>query len=540
MKRRRGGSAGVRLRRGVQVAALLGFFALVLAARPVPGEAPGGWLGVAFYLDPLIPLVTLLAAHSVLPAFGLALATVVLTLLLGRVFCGWICPLGTLHAAAGRFCDRWRPRGAERWSRWQLAKYFVLALLVVMAALGASWLIIFDPLVLLYRTTTTALLPAVQWAAEEGALAVYKGDPGVGEWRVARWTEPAYAFVRDHVFVTPNQAFIGGGLLLGLFLVLLGLNYFRRRFWCRYLCPLGALLGILSWRPWITRRVDAGVCNSCDVCGMTCHGAAASKPGTGWKPQECLGCLNCTDSCARDGLQFTFAPIWRRRRDEEAIDVSRRGLLAAVLVGGAGAALLKITPQGRGATFHAQLIRPPGARAEDDFLDRCTACGLCMKICPTGGLQPAWFEAGLAGLWTPRLVPRIGYCDYECNRCGDVCPTGAIAPLDLAAKKEMRIGLAAFDPSRCLPYAFGRDCMVCEEHCPVPEKAIYFLPVDVTTRAGETVTVQRPYVDPERCIGCGICESVCPFQDMPAIRVTSANESRHEGNQPILPGGGYY
>jgi len=156
-----------------------------------------------------------------------------------------------------------------------------------------------------------------------------------------------------------------------------------------------------------------------------------------------------------------------------------------------------------------------------------------MKVCPTGGLQPCGLEMGLESLWTPRLVPQIGYCDYGCNRCGFVCPTEAIRPLPLIEKQQTRLGLATFDTSRCIPYAYGRDCMVCEEHCPIPDKAIYFLEVEITDRQGQKRLIKRPYVDATKCIGCGVCESVCVFRDRPAIRVTSANESRNSKNQPI-------
>jgi len=159
-----------------------------------------------------------------------------------------------------------------------------------------------------------------------------------------------------------------------------------------------------------------------------------------------------------------------------------------------------------------------------------------MKACPTNGLQPTGLDAGLEGLWTPKLVPRIGYCEYNCNLCGQVCPTEAIQPLTIKQKQETRLGLAQFERSRCLPWAYARECMVCEEHCPVPSKAIYFIPAEVKRRDGTTVIIKQPYVDPNLCIGCGICEAKCVFRDRPAVRVTSSNETRHPNNRPILAG----
>jgi len=546
-----------RTRRLVQVAFLVLFAGLVLAARPQPGGETSHLVEVFFHFDPLILIATWLSAHALYAGALLALVTIVLTLVVGRVFCGWICPLGTIHAAAGRFL-RWvwpERKHADHWSRWQLAKYYVLIAMLVMAVLGTHWVCVFDPLVFLYRTTTTALLPATQWAVESGSTAVFQWDPGVGPARLTAVTEPVYGFLRDNVFVIPKQGFLGGGLIFGLFFVTLLLNRYRARFWCRYLCPLGALLGVFAWRPLMRRAVREENCNRCDLCGMACHGAAVrpvSNPSgeagaeervgnpSHWIASECLGCFNCTDACRRDALGFTVSLPGRKAAPVRSVDLSKRGTLGAILGGLAALALFRTTPQSRGHTFHPRLMRPPGSRPEREFLARCTGCGLCMKVCPTGGLQPAWTEAGLEGLWTPRLVPQIGYCDYNCSLCGQVCPTQAIAELELDEKQKTRIGLAAFDITRCIPYAYARDCMVCEEHCPIPDKAIYFLEVEIQDRSGGKKTMKQPHVDPDKCIGCGVCENVCPYKDRPGIRVSSANESRHPDNQPILPEGSPY
>lgn len=537
------------IRRGVQIVFLLVFFALLLMARPQLGESPSPvaqasfpLVKLFFWFDPLILLATWLAAHAIPAAALLALVVIAVTVVLGRVFCGWACPLGTIHDVTGRALDRWQDRRkrGDHWSPWQRTKYYVLVGLLVMAAFGGHWVCILDPLVLLYRTSTVALVPAAQWVVEQGSTAVYQADPGVGPLRLTSLTEPAYRYLRDHVFVMQKQAFLGTGLIVALFVAILALNAYRRRFWCRYLCPLGALLGLFSWRPALRRQVDPESCNHCDLCAMTCHGAAAEAPGHGWKPSECLGCFNCTPACNRAALSFNWTWPWRRKSRDQRLGLSRRAVLGAGLGGIAALSLLRANPQARQRRFEPRLIRPPGARPEPEFLQRCTGCGLCMKVCPTGGLQPAITEAGLEGLWTPRLVPRIGYCDYNCNLCGQVCPTQAIELLALEVKQETRLGLATFDTTRCIPYAYGRDCMVCEEHCPIPDKAIYFLEVEIEDREGGKKTIKQPHVDPELCIGCGVCENVCVFRDRPAIRISSSNETRNRANQPILPEDGLY
>jgi formate hydrogenlyase subunit 6/NADH:ubiquinone oxidoreductase subunit I len=145
-----------------------------------------------------------------------------------------------------------------------------------------------------------------------------------------------------------------------------------------------------------------------------------------------------------------------------------------------------------------------------------------MKVCPTTALQPSLMEAGLEGLWTPHMVPRLGYCDYGCNACGQICPSGAIPLLELAEKREAKIGTAVIDHNLCLPWAHGIMCIVCEEMCPKPDKAIHLEEAEVVNAQGETVIVQRPYVLEDVCIGCGICENRCPVVGEAAITVRRA------------------
>lgn len=527
------------LRRGVQVLFLLAFLGLVLWARyPVNGEASHA-LELFFHFDPLILVATWLSTHAIPHGAVLAILVIVLTLLLGRVFCGWICPFGTVNAMAGWFLNLVWPNRQRRdhWSRWQLTKYYLLVAFLVMAAFGCHWGCVWDPLVLLYRSTAAAVLPGAQWAVEESTTPLAQSDNAVAKVVSTYATEPAYTFLRDNVFGgvdRQRQAFWGGGTILAVFLGILLLNRLRPRFWCRYLCPLGALLGVFAWRPFLRRAVNKESCNQCDLCGMHCGGAAAAAPGDQWKPSECFGCMSCTSDCRRDSLSFTWAAPWRKEPAVEPVNLSKRAMMASAVGGLAAMMLLRVNPQSRGRSANADLIRPPGARPEREFLQRCTGCGLCIQVCPTGGLQPTLLEAGVEGIWSPRLVPQIGPCSYNCNLCSQICPTQAIAPLTMEEKQQFKIGVATFDLSRCLPYAFGRDCMVCEECCPIPDKAIYFTDVEVQDRSGEKRTIKQPHVDPGLCIGCGQCEKMCVFKDRPAIRVTSTNESRTSDSQVFL------
>lgn len=526
--------------RRVLQTAVFGLFLVLLAAnRPTMGGGPDGPVKLFFDLDPLVFLSTWLASRSAADLSLLALVTILVTVLLGRVFCGWFCPMGALLNAVGSLRHRYRrvTVRSDGFSRWQRAKYLVLAALLVLAAFGAQWSGILDPFSLLYRSLALTVVPGADIAVSGLANAVYLGDPSLGSWHMRDLTEPVYRWWQDHVTGVELRVFLGAGVILLVFFAVLVLNFVRNRFWCRYVCPLGALLGLVSRRPLLRLVGDPTACNDCRACTLSCPAAAQPEQADRWLATECFGCWNCVGACKNQGLDFRFAWPWRRT-SQGKVDVRKRQVLAA-MAGGVGVlAMLRLTPSAQGKTYNPVLLRPPGALAERDFLRRCIQCGLCMQSCPTGGLQPTWHEAGLHGVWTPHLVPAIGYCEYECHACGQVCPTGAIAPLPLEAKKQVRIGLAYFDTRRCLPYAHGRDCIVCEEHCPVPNKAITLRVRTVRREDGTVSELKMPRVDADRCIGCGICQTKCPLRDRAAIIVTSAGESRHPDNQPLLRTGG--
>lgn len=497
-----------RLRQGVQAVALLLFLYLLLGTRQ--GGVTFLPHDLFFRLDPLAGLTAMLAGRRWIASLALGGVTLLLTLALGRVWCGWLCPLGTLLD--------WTPLRRPRADRpdpltgWRQVKHFLLFVIFFAALLGSLTLLVLDPLTLLFRTVTVAALPALNALVTAAEMALYRFGP---------LQAPLELFdraVRGGLLpVAPS--FFGQNVLLALvFVGVLALNAIRSRFWCRYLCPLGALLGLFSKVAWLRHRVDETACTACQRCARLCP-TGTIDPGRHFAadPAECTLCLDCLASCPTKAIAFRgrwgLAP-WR------GYDPSRRQVLASLGAAVAGVGLLRAAPAAR--REHPHLIRPPGAR-ENDLLSKCIRCGQCLQVCPTAGLQPSLLESGLEGLWTPVLVPRLGYCDYSCHACGQVCPTGAIPQLTLEEKRQRVIGVATIDQNRCIPWADGCDCIVCEEMCPVPEKAIRLEEQTVVNCRGETVTVHRPRVIRELCIGCGICEYQCPLHGEAAIRVYVPN-----------------
>jgi ferredoxin len=335
-----------------------------------------------------------------------------------------------------------------------------------------------------------------------------------------------------------RQAFFLGAI----FITLLVLNLRITRFWCRALCPLGALLGTVSRWSILGLEKFPQHCNDCNRCLLDCQGGDDPLPKAKWRKAECHLCFNCVGECPENGLTFQFFPTTPASIDRPSLQ--RRRALTGVA---AGVALLPILRSGPGfaAARDPRLIRPPGALDEKSFLERCIRCGECMKVCPNNALQPALMEAGMEGLWTPVVAPRIGYCEPSCVLCGMVCPTGAIWEITPAEKawlptgtakdaKPVRLGTAFYNRGRCLPWAMATECIVCEEWCPTSPKAIYLHPVEVTDSAGNVKNIRQPYVDPSRCVGCGACEFACPVKDQPAIQVTSIGESRSKTSQILL------
>jgi polyferredoxin len=533
-----------RIRRLSQIAFFLLF--LWLLARTRMNSSSGGDarplhpVNYFFRLDPLAALVNILAGHTFDPALIWPLIILVPTFFLGRFFCGWICPMGTLQHFVSNMpseAKRGKQRiDSNRYKRWQTGKYVVLIAGLVAALFGSAAIGWLDPFSLLVRSFGLSILPAFN----AGARAVLTPLETSHVAAIKKTGETLHSILH-YTVLDLRQPHYTQGLVLGiLFIGILALSLRVTRLWCRAICPLGALLGAVSRWSILGLHKDEAACDKCNRCLLSCQGGDDPIGGFPWRKAECLMCMNCVGSCPHDSLQFKF---FRKEKEVASTDIGRRRALTGVAAGAVVVPLMRANT-GLGKGRHERLLRPPGSLDETEFLSRCIRCGECMKACPNNALHPTLDQAGLQGLWSPTLVPRIGYCEPSCVLCSEVCPTGAIWQITPKEKgwvvgvgqqsQPIRLGTAFYDRGRCLPWAMATDCIVCEEWCPVSPKAIYVQEAQVIDSAGNTKTLKQPRVDPSRCVGCGACEYACPLQEHPAVYVTSIGESRSPGSQILL------
>jgi len=365
-------------------------------------------------LDPLVAIASFLTSWTVFKGLALSLFIIIGTLLFGRFFCSWVCPMGIINQIVGSVFIRLRAVDTVTLNSYRVLyrlKYYILALFLVLAAFGSLQTGLLDPIPFLTRSFTISIFPAVNYG----------------------WS---WLYLKQPLF--------NGGTFLGLILLaVVFANRFLPRFWCRVLCPLGALLGLLAFKPLLRIWRDVELCTDCKKCLGHCHGGC--NPHSELRITECHLCMNCIEDCPENAIHYGLP------RPSSSVhmylDVSRRRLIESVLAGVVLFPVMRSTIAS-GTSPQYRVIRPPGSITENDFLRRCIKCGECMKVCPTNVIQPALLEAGFEGIWTPILINRIGYCEYNCILCSHICPTGAISPLTVeqklgkgAGQKQVKIGV---------------------------------------------------------------------------------------------------
>ena len=396
----------------------------------------------------------------------------VVTFLVGRIYCSVLCPLGILQDAGGRL---------GRFARWIFRR----------------------------PSRRTAASSRVQVIVRYTVLAAFlaAGLCGLG----SSWVEPYGIFGRAFV-AWPALALVSFIFLLAVF--------GRGRDWCGWICPVGTFLGLVSKLSPFRIRIDGGRCIGCRKCERGCKTGAISIEGHGGRVDTslCVDCFGCMAECPVGAIGFG-----RKCKDVDAEEttkpvdgVTRKGFIAGTTATGVAVAaqaaddkifdggFADITPPG--IDVRNASLKPAGSHSIANFASRCVGCQLCVKACPNHVLRPS---TRLKDFMQPEMAFDKGYCTVDCTRCADVCPAGAIAPLKGIKKKDIHIGQAVWHKDRCLAETESVTCTACERHCPV--KAITL----VKTDGGNMV----PVVDEMKCIGCGACEHVCPARPMPAMTV---------------------
>lgn len=458
-----------------------------------------------FRMDPLVLVSHVLAAKSLTWLLFPALLMVLFTVFLGRFFCGWICPLGTLIDLVTRKVPK---SGPVRFLKGGF-RYYLLFTLLVSALFSVNVSGIFDPIALLIRALAFFFYPLLGLAARSGWSSLYAlvGD-----------SRDSVLFLHDFLraYILPFRetlyplSFVSFVLIVSIFAI----ESFERRNWCRNICPLGTLLGLFG-RFSLFRRIPGRLCKDCGDCRKNCPTAFDGEiPQSG----DCIRCMDCRAACNVRRVHFRPGlPSFSTAGTSGQPVLSRRLLLTSVVFG----IVLAKGFSFRKPQAQIRLLRPPGVMDEGIFFEKCVRCGECMKVCLRSALYPDFSLGGVTGIFMPVIIPRLGYCEYNCTLCGQVCPTGAIPRLSPEEKKKSIIGTAVIDRNLCLPYAKKLNCLVCEEHCPIPDKAIRFESVTDIDYRGERISLKRPYVIEELCNGCGICENKCPLEGRSAIEVFS-------------------
>lgn len=467
------------VRKSSQAVFLALFIYLFLYAYKAPLPAD-----IFLKTDPLIGFVTSIIARTILPGIAFSIIMLILTLIFGRFFCGWACPLGAIIDLTGGLGRRKSSQSDSANRNLRKAKFFVLGAIVFFALLGHQLAWVFDPIVITTRFISLNFIPSTALLLDRsGARADY---------------------------------FAYSGIILVFFLTICCSALFVKRFWCRALCPLGALYSLFAKRSLLRRTTDK--CDECKIClpdwkavKSECR-MGAIKDDASYVKGECILCMDCLYDCSTGSTRF----IWPIANKNAAVssghvgDISRRNFIFLSL---SSVFLVGFADRIKLGKSNRRVIRPPAALNEKEFVERCIRCGSCTKVCVTGGLQPVIFESGLEGIWTPQLVPEIGYCDYNCALCGSACPTGAIRRLSLRDKQKAVLGLAEIDRSTCVAWAENQHCHVCEHACPVSGA------IKIKEEIIEGVSVLKPLVDKTLCTGCAICQNKCPVRPVRAIRV---------------------
>lgn len=444
---------------------------------------------------------------------GIIVLLILLTLVFGRVYCSVICPMGVFQDVISWLSGQ-RKKKKYRFSyspAKNILRYTVLTLFVIAVIAGiGSFVALLAPYSSYGRIANNLFAPIYQWGNNVFAYFAERAE--------------SYAFYETSVWMKSLPTFV---IAVVTFIAIVVLAWRNGRTYCNTICPVGTVLGFLSRFALFRISIDTEKCNACGLCSRKCKAACIDGKRHTIDYSRCVACMDCLDTCKHGAISYrwfkqetqTKNAEQTRSVDKEQINEARRSFLTATAIlatattlkaqekkvdGGLAAIEDKKIPK------RATPILPPGALSARDFARHCTACQLCVSVCPNEVLRPS---TDLMKLMQPEMSYERGYCRPECTKCGEVCPAGAIHPITAADKSATQIGHAVWIKKNCIPLTDGVECGNCARHCPAG--AIQMVPSDPQQEDSPKI----PVVNTERCIGCGACENLCPARPFSAIYV---------------------
>lgn len=456
-----------------------------------------GWMAKIQFLPALLALNV-----------GVIVALVAVTLLLGRVYCSVICPLGVMQDIFGWMGKKAKHNRYSYSKAKNLLRYAMLGIMAAAIVFGLNVIVaLLAPYSAYGRIVSSLLAPVWLWCNN----------------LLAQWAEAhdSYTFYSVDVWLKSGLTLCVAVVTL----VALGLLAWRNgRTYCNTICPVGTVLGFLSRFSLFRPVIDTSKCVDCNLCARNCKSACINiKGGHMIDYSRCVSCFDCIGKCNKGAISYTCRrPAGGKIAGDSSDDSRRQFLTASATL--ATAALLsakeKTVDGGLAAVTEKKIparatkIAPPGAQSLRNLRNHCTACQLCVSVCPNGVLRPS---TDIENLMQPESSYERGYCRPECVRCSEVCPAGAIRPITVADKSAIQIGRAVWVKENCVPLTDGVECGNCARHCPV----------GAITMIESATGAKIPAVNVERCIGCGACENLCPARPFSAIYVEGHESHRN-------------
>ena len=434
-------------------------------------------------------------------AAGGFIVILLLTLISGRTYCSFLCPMGIgqdlFSRIGGKIRKKFRRFGFKR--PFTLIRYSLLIITLGVAMIWGIYLVtLLDPYSIFGRFITFFGKPVVLLLNN-----FFTGILGKFDLYSLSHTE-----IKGFSLLTYSVPVVFSLLVAVLSLI-------KGRLYCNMICPVGTLLGLVSKISLFRIKYNDLECTRCGRCSVACKSSCIDFLNHNIDVSRCVNCFNCISTCPDKALSYSF--IGSKNIAHKTDESKRRFVAGSILL------LLGIPQIAKGQDKKAPSpkkestvkesrtfpVCPPGAGTMEDFNKYCTACSLCITACPNNVLKPAVKQYGIAGFLQPVMDYHKSFCTYNCTICTEVCPTSALKPLLLEAKKLTQIGKANFIKDNCIVKTEKTACGACSEACPT--KAVYMIPYE-----GNLVI---PETNHEICIGCGHCEYACPTTPYKAIFV---------------------